>query len=137
MGGGAAQSKEGFAQKGKHLSPHQVEHRRADSLDPSPLPGLDGIGGQQVIVFVVAGDKQGGEGLGFQPIQPILFLLGAVPHPAEIPQDHHTVLFGHLLLFRKDIGAEAGKVAVGVAGEKEHQRSLLGMVKRAKRMRVL
>lgn len=58
-----------------HLPSHQVDHRGADTLHLPAVPILHGIFGQQVVVFVVARNEQGGVRPLLQPVQLVLFLV--------------------------------------------------------------
>ena len=58
----SAHSKECVSLQFKHLSPHQMDHMRADALDFPTVPFLDRVFPQQIKVLVIAADKQHGEG---------------------------------------------------------------------------
>lgn len=68
----------------EHLPPHQVDHRVSDALHLPAVTLLHGVLGQQVVVFVVARDEQGGVRPLLQPVQLALFLGAAVPDASKI-----------------------------------------------------
>ena len=97
-----------------------MEDRRTDPLNQPPVPAFCRQRVKEIVVFVIAGDKKRGEGLGVQPVQPVLFFLRAVPEPSEIAADDDVILFPHFLLFRKIGAGKATEIAVCVAGQINH-----------------
>ena len=112
---GPAHGEECFSLDAVNLPPHQVDHRGADLLYLTAAPFLYRVLCQQIIVFMVAGDEQGGERLLLQPIQPVPLIGAAVPDASEVSGDDNTVLFGQLGLLVEDVFFETGEIAVCIA----------------------
>ncbi|WP_140402116.1 hypothetical protein [Flavonifractor sp. An306] len=84
MAPGTAHGEEEVSLQVKDLPAHQVDHMRPDSLNLSAVPFLCRIFSQQVEVFMVAADEQGGKGQILQPVQIPLLLLAPIPYAAKI-----------------------------------------------------
>ena len=104
----------------KDLPSHQMDHMRPDSLDRSAVPFLCRVFAQQVEVFMVAADEQGGKRQLLQPIQIALVLFTPVPYAAEISADEHIVFLGHSGLLGEVFGCKPLEVAVGIACGIDH-----------------
>lgn len=112
---GAAHGEEDPAAQVEHLPPLQHQHRGPDDPHPAALPLPLGIGGQGIVVLMVAGNKDGGEGPGLQEVQPRIVPAVAVPHAAEVTGDQDDILFCQSLLLIKVLRPEAAEVSVGVS----------------------
>ena len=66
------------------LSPHQVQDAGADHLHESTVPLVDWIAAEQVEIFVIPTHKQCRKRSVFQPVQPLLFGIAAIPDAAEV-----------------------------------------------------
>ena len=85
------------------------------------MPFGDRIGGQPVIVLVIAVDKKRGKRLSGQPFPPVLLLMRIVPDAAEVAADDQIVAEAA----GKMLAPEPLKFAVRVAGYIDHTLRLL------------
>ena len=112
---GPAHGEEALALDVVDLTPHQVDHRGADTLHPATVPVLNRELGQHIEVLMIAGYEQGGKGLCLQPVQSVALLRTAVPDAAEVAGDHDAVILGQFRLLIENFLLEAGKIAVSIA----------------------
>ena len=71
MRGGAAHGEEGDAADLEDLSPHEVNHMRADIVDFPAMPVMDGELVEPVEILMVSVHKKGGKRLFLQPVEPV------------------------------------------------------------------
>jgi hypothetical protein len=56
----------------------------AYGLYQTAVPLADWVAVEQIIVFVISTNEQRGKGSGFQPVQPSLLCIAAIPDAAKI-----------------------------------------------------
>ena len=71
MRGGAAHGEEGDAADPENLSPHEVNHMRADEVNVSAMPVMDGELVEPVEILMVSVHKEGGKRPFLQPVEPV------------------------------------------------------------------
>ena len=125
---GTAHREEGPALDIVNLPPQQVNHRGANTLYCAAVPLLRREFSQHIEILMVAGYEQSGEGLRFQPVQPVPLLSAAVPNAAEVSSNDHTIFFGQLCLFVEDVFLEPGEISVGVASDENCHGSLFQLL---------
>ena len=95
-----------------------MEHVGPDGLHPATVPELHRVSGQGVVVLMVPGDEDHGEGQTLQPVQGLVIPAIPEPHTAKVSQNDHHILLGKLPVLWEIFRAEPLKIPVGVACRK-------------------
>ena len=66
------------------LPSHQVQDAGTDRLHQTAMPLTCWVTSEQIIVFVIPTDEQGGKCPVLQPVEPLLFNLAAIPDAAKV-----------------------------------------------------
>lgn len=97
------------------LSPHQVQDAGANHLYESAVPLIDRVTAEQVEIFVIPTHKQRRERPVFQPVQPLLFGIAAIPDAAEVAANDQVICFRQLHLLIKGRGAKSAEITMCIA----------------------
>lgn len=114
MAAGPAHGKDPLSADFIKLPPHQVQDTGANGLYQTAVPLADWVAVEQIIVFVISTNEQRGKGSGFQPVQPSLLCIAAIPDAAKIPADDEVILFGQVTLLMEGRRLEPIEITVGI-----------------------
>ena len=93
------------------LTAHQVQDAGTDRLHQTAMPLTCWVTSEQIIVFVIPIDEQGGECPVLQPVEPLLFNLAAIPDAAKVSIIPNS---GQRRLYRKKYYPEIFYIALKI-----------------------
>ena len=81
---GPAHGKDFLSADFVELPSHQVQDAGTNRLHQTAVPLACRVTSEQIKVFMIPADEQGGERPAFQPVEPLLFNIAVVPDTAKV-----------------------------------------------------